>query len=246
MSEVEESMLSSEVPAAEEQASEGKASEGWFLSEGVNGEGEAPEWFKSSKYKTVADQAQAYAGLESKLGGFTGAPDEYTVELDEELGYQIPADDPLLGEFNEWAKETGLSQEAHSKLLNMYVSNTINQMETVDVQEEIKKLGPDADRRIKDLTHWGQANLDDNEYAVLQSMATTADGFHLLEKLKAMTKESQVSAPDTVKPVDSMTENKLYELIADERYHTSPDFRAEVEAKFRDFFGTAPANTIKQ
>ena len=48
-------------------------SEGWMMSEDVKGEGDAPEWFKSSKYKTVADQAKAYAGLESKLGAFTGA-----------------------------------------------------------------------------------------------------------------------------------------------------------------------------
>jgi len=251
MSEQEESILTTEAaateaPEAQAQSETPVTQEGWMLSEGVNGEGDTPDWFKSGKYKTVADQAQAYAGLESKLGGFTGAPDEYTVALDEELGYQIPDDDPMLGDFNKWAKEAGLSQDAHTDLLNMYVSNTMNQMEATNVDDEIKKLGGDAERRISDLTHWGQANLDSNEYEVLQSLATTADGFNLLEKLKSMTKDSAVSAPDTVKPVDSMTENKLYEMIADERYTTSPDFRASVEAKFRDYFGSAPANLIKQ
>jgi len=249
----EESILSSEAvePTTEVDAPEGQApettAEGWMLSDGVSGEGDTPDWFKAGKYKTVADQAQAYAGLESKLGAFTGAPEDgYKVELNEELGYTIPDDDPLLDQFGTWAKEAGLSQDAHSELLNMYVENTVGQMQQTDVNEEITKIGDNAQNRIKELTHWGQANLDESEYGVLQQMATTADGFHLLEKLRSMSRESQVSAPDTVKPVDSLDESKLYELIADERYQTNPGFRAEVESKFRDFFGSQPANTIKQ
>ena len=38
----------------------------WYLSEGVGGEGEAPVWFKGDKYKTIADQAQAYPELEKR------------------------------------------------------------------------------------------------------------------------------------------------------------------------------------
>jgi hypothetical protein len=60
-----------------------------------------------------------------------------------------------------------------------------------------------------------------------------------------MSRETQVSAPDTAKPVDSMTEQKLYEMIGDERYESNPSFRAEVEAKFRDYYGSAPSNTVK-
>jgi len=252
MSEQEETILGSEVvteapegTAPEEQSEAAVADTGWMLSEGVNGEGDTPDWFKAGKYKTVADQAQAYAGLESKLGGFTGAPDEYTVALDEALGYQIPDDDPMLGDFNKWAKEAGLSQDSHTKLLNMYVENTAGQMENFSVEEEIKKIGDNSQQRIQDVTHWGQANLDANEYATLQEMATTADGFHLIEKLKQMSRETQVSAPDTAKPVDTMTEQKLYEMIGDKRYESNPSYRSEVEAKFRDYYGSAPANKVK-
>jgi hypothetical protein len=42
-----------------------------------------------------------------------------------------------------------------------------------------------------------------------------------------------------------MTEQKLYEMIGDERYESNPSFRAEVEAKFRDYYGSAPSNTVK-
>ena len=58
----------------------------WNLSEDTPGKGDAPEWFKADKYKTVADQAKAYKDLEGRFGSFTGAPEEYAdVTLDENL-----------------------------------------------------------------------------------------------------------------------------------------------------------------
>lgn len=46
----------------------------FLFADGVEGTGETPEWFKSNKYKTVADQAKAYTELESRFGAFSGAP----------------------------------------------------------------------------------------------------------------------------------------------------------------------------
>lgn len=76
----EETILSEQEVAPEAEAttetteSTEVVSEGWMMAEDIKGEGDAPEWFKSNKYKTVADQAKAYASLESKLGAFTGSP----------------------------------------------------------------------------------------------------------------------------------------------------------------------------
>ena len=46
----------------------------YFLSEGIKGAGDMPEWYNPSKYKSVSEQAKAYTELEKKFGGFTGAP----------------------------------------------------------------------------------------------------------------------------------------------------------------------------
>lgn len=73
----------------------------WSYNEGIDGEGEPPEWFKADKYKTVSEQAKAYTELESKFGSFTGAPEDYALELSESLqeqGVQIDDDDPILEE----------------------------------------------------------------------------------------------------------------------------------------------------
>lgn len=239
----EETLLNEEV-ATEETAEAPVETEGWFLSEGVNGEGEQPEWFKSSKYKTVADQAQAYAGLESKLGSFTGAPENgYEVVIPEGMNVSIPDDDPMLSQFNEWAAKSGLSQDAHTELLGVYIENVLGSMP--NIEDEVKRIGPDAQERISSMVSWGKANLDQKDFETMQSLATTAEGFQLLEKMRSMSRESQVSAPDQVKPTSSMSKEKLYEMIADERYETSSSYRAEVEQRFKDFFGTEPAKEIR-
>jgi hypothetical protein len=218
--------------------------EGWMMSEDIKGEGDAPEWFKSNKYKTVADQAKAYAGLESKLGAFTGAPEDgYKVELPEGIDAEIDAEDPMLVNFNDWATEAGLSQEAHSKLMEIYVNGLMEAQPAID--DEIKRMGKDAPQRINDFTSWAKANFDESEYQTLQGLATTAEGFGILEKMRGMLRETDVSAPDNVKSVDSTTKEALDELVKDPRYYESPAFRKDVEKKFEDFYGTQPQNQIR-
>ena len=51
--------LTSLVDAAEPTLSEGE----FFLSEGIKGVGDQPEWYKADKYKSVAEQAKAYTEL---------------------------------------------------------------------------------------------------------------------------------------------------------------------------------------
>jgi len=217
----------------------------WYLSEGVAGEGEVPEWFKTGKYKTVEDQAKAYQGLESKLGSFTGAPkDGYEVVIPEDIQAEIADDDPLLSGFNEWATEAGLSQDAHSQLLGVYLANQVAQQPSME--DEMKRIGKDAQQRISDVVQWAKSSFDEDEFQTLQQVATTADGFKLIERMRSLGRETQISAPDTAKPVNAVTQEALYEMIADERYQSSPSFRAEVEQKFKDFFGTEPAKEIRQ
>jgi hypothetical protein len=217
----------------------------WYLSEGVAGEGETPEWFKSSKYATIADQAQAYNGLESKLGSFTGAPkDGYETVIPEGLNVEIPEGDPLMENFNEWAQAAGLSQDAHSELLGVYINNIVGSQP--NMEDEMKKIGPDAGQRVTDMVQWAKGTLDEGEFATLQTMATTAEGFQLLERMRSLSRETQVSAPDTAQPVNTVTKEALYELMNDEKYQTSSSYREEVKQKFDNFFGTGPAKTIRQ
>jgi len=219
--------------------------EGWYLNEETKGEGDVPDWFKSGKYKTVSEQAKAYAGLESKLGSFTGAPEDgYKVELPEGIDVDIDSEDEMLVNFNTWATEAGLSQKAHSKLLGIYAEGLMASQPTIE--EEKKKIGRDADRRINDVTSWAQTEFSKEEMLTVEGIARTAEGFEILEKVRGLMRETQISASDNVKPVSDMTKEKLQKLLDDPRYYedNSP-YRAEVEKKFEDFYGTAPANDIR-
>jgi hypothetical protein len=247
----EETILSEQEVAPEAEATTESTettevvSEGWMMSEDVKGEGDAPEWFKSSKYKTVADQAKAYAGLESKLGAFTGSPEDgYKVELPEGIDAEIDAEDPMLVNFNDWATEAGLSQEQHTKLMGIYVNGLVESQPAID--DEIKRMGKDAPQRINDFTSWAKANFDESEFETLQGLATTAEGFGILEKLRGMSRETDVAAPSTAQTVDSTTKDALYERVADPRNETSIAFRKETDKKFADFFGTQPQNQVRQ
>ena len=252
----EESILSEqEVPEVEASTTEETTteatetpevvSEGWMMSEDIKGEGEAPEWFKSSKYKTVADQAKAYASLEPKLGAFTGSPEDgYKVELPEGIDAEINAEDPMLVNFNEWATQAGLSQEKHTELMTIYVNGLMEAQPAID--DEIKRIGKDAPQRINDYTSWAKANFNEGEFETIQSLATTAEGFGILEKMRGMLRETDVAAPSNVKSVDSTSQEKLYERVADPRYAESPSFRAETEKMFEDFYGKQAQNQVRQ
>jgi len=219
--------------------------EGWMMSEEIKGEGEAPEWFKSSKYKSVADQAKAYAGLESKLGAFTGAPsDGYKVEMPEGIDAEIATDDPMLVNFNEWAAEAGLSQEKHTELMGIYMNGMLEAQPALD--DEIKRIGKDAPQRINDFTAWARANFDEGEFEVMQGLATTADGFGILEKMRGMLRETDVAAPSSANSVDNTTKEALDEMVKDPRYVESPAFRNEVTKKFEDYYGKQAQNKVRQ
>ena len=65
---VENDTLGSNEPASLVDAAEPALAEGeYFLTEGIKGTGDTPEWYKSEKYKSVADQAKAYTELEKSL-----------------------------------------------------------------------------------------------------------------------------------------------------------------------------------
>ena len=94
------------VDAAEPQLGEGE----YFLTDGIKGTGDRPEWYLSEKYKSVSDQAAAYNELSKKFGAFKGAPKD---------GYSMPEgidqEDELMQELVGFANESNMSQDYFNK-----------------------------------------------------------------------------------------------------------------------------------
>lgn len=148
----------------------------YFIMDGIKGQGEQPDWFKSSKYKSIADQAKAYTELEKKFGAFTGAPDEYT------LPDGIGADREDIAHLQEKAKEMGMSQDGFEELA-VFVYELTNIKEEVSQEVELAALGEDAGDRIKTVETFLKNKLDPDTYAEVHSQVTTAKDVMLLESV---------------------------------------------------------------
>lgn len=147
----------------------------YFLSDGIKGTGETPEWYKGDKYKSVAEQAKAYTELEKKFGGFTGAPKD---------GYAGPegveSDDALLQELTEFATKTNMSQEAFGEAWELLTAQS-EAVEAVSQEQEIAALGSNAEERIKNVEGYLKNNLDADDYEVVRDLVTDAKSIQLIE-----------------------------------------------------------------
>jgi hypothetical protein len=147
----------------------------YFLSDGIKGTGETPEWYKGDKYKSVAEQAKAYTELEKKFGGFTGAPKD---------GYAGPegveSDDALLQELTEFATKNNMSQEAFGEAWELLTAQS-EAVEAVSQEQEIAALGSNAEERIKNVEGYLKNNLDADDYEVVRDLVTDAKSIQLIE-----------------------------------------------------------------
>jgi len=158
----------------------------YFLAEGIKGAGETPEWYKSDKYQSVAEQAKAYTELEKKFGGFKGAPkDGYTAPEG------IESDDALLTELTEFAKDTNMSDEAFGRAWEL-LSAQEQAVEEVTQEMEMQKLGDNATQRLKTVEGFLKNNLDADTYSAAQELVTTADSVALIEMIVKATMPSKL------------------------------------------------------
>jgi len=149
----------------------------YFLSEGIKGAGDMPEWYNPSKYKSVSEQAKAYTELEKKFGGFTGAPKD---------GYSGPegieSDDGLLSELTEFANKTNMSQDAFNDAWQL-LSTQGEVAEEYNQEQELSKLGDNAQQRIKTVEGFMKNNMSADDFESARSLVTSAESVQLIEML---------------------------------------------------------------
>ena len=166
----------------------------YFLTEGIKGTGEVPEWYKAEKYKSVADQAKAYTELEKRFGGFTGAPKD---------GYQLPEGvedgDELLAELKTFASETNMSQDAFNRAWDLLQAQS-EAVESVSVEMEMQKLGDNATNRIKHVEQFMKNNLDPDTYERLRYAVNSAESVELVEALIKSTAPAKLPIDGVVEP----------------------------------------------
>lgn len=229
-------------PAEPAPAAEAK----WYYGENVPGTGDAPEWFKTDKYKTIEDQAKAYTDLEKRFGAFVGAPKDgvYKVNIPEGFKGEFDTAHPLFQELNTWAKESNFSQEAYDSVIGMLTRYEASMVP--DMAEIKKELGENADARLSSAAQWAKSNLTADEYAAFreaQTQSNAASVFKAFEALIAKTRQVALPTPGADVPGAAPTgiaEIQAMQAKTNENgqrlYEIDPKYREQVEQKWREFY----------
>tara|TARA_R100001594_G_scaffold129662_1_gene168368 strand:+ start:116 stop:904 length:789 start_codon:yes stop_codon:yes gene_type:complete len=210
----------------------------------VDGATDIPSWFKSEKYKTVEDQAKAYAELEKRMGSFTGAPEtDYVVPQVEGLDPGVIENNPMIQWFKDASREAGINQHGFDRFVSGYLS-TEQAMITANKQRELAALGENAQTRLSDLADWGIGNLSDDEFQIYKGVASTAVGVKLLETLIGKTREAKLARDsNTAQPSGHTTREELKKLLVavdengNRKMSRDPEYRTMVNKLYQEMYG---------
>jgi len=219
----------------------------WYLTEEMQGEGEKPEYMLD-KFKNLAEQAKSFGELEKRFGGFTGAPETYELNLNEEIakaGVEIGADDPLVVKAMEMAKETNMNQEGFTRMLELYGQSRMAEQTAFQEQREneIKSLGPQGDTRLKNLDNWAKLNLSADQYESFGDLAHSAGAVQTLERLVSMTRSAPMAPETGGQQAQGLTVEQLHEMqfAVDEhgqRKMQNPEYAKEVRRMQDQLYGS--------
>jgi hypothetical protein len=227
--------LQSLVDAAEPTLGEGE----FFLSDGIKGVGDQPEWYKADKYKSVAEQAKAYTELEKKFGGFTGAPkDGYSVVEG------VESDDALWQELVSFGEKTNMSQSAMNDAWEL-LSAQDQAAEEVSMEVELQKLGDNGVERVKVVEQYMKNNLDGDTYERLRYAVNSAEAVELIEALVKSTAPAKLPIDGYIEP-GGLTwediESEMYKKSDNGQYLRSvdPNHEAKIQRMMKEFGGDKP------
>ncbi|MGB1304016.1 hypothetical protein [Pseudoalteromonas marina] len=214
----------------------------YFLSEGVKGVGEKPEWFNSDKFKSVAEQAKGQAELHKMLGSFTGAP-----KGGYELAEGLDKEDALVSTALEFATKTNMSQDATNEMLELVT--TLGEVNNeIDREAELAKLGDNAPQRISTLENALKNKLGEG-YDEVKDLITSADSIILAEAL--MKAHAPVKLPiDGGEHPQGLTwadiEKEMFKKDSNGRLLRSTDssHNAKVERMMAEFGGNKSSHVV--
>ena len=207
---------------------------------------ERPEWWPENFWKKDGAEpdlegiAKSWIDLRKQISqGKHKAPKDGNYDLGS-FG-ETPEDDPVRQHVVGWAKENQISQAALDSLVTEVVGmnqNAVNNYQ-VNLEEEKKQLGPNADARINGMVKWASGLVQKgvwgkDDFDEFKVMGGTAKGIAALEKIRG-SYEGRI--PVETAPVDGApSKEELYAMVGDEKYQSDPVYRAKVEKAFAQNF----------
>ena len=207
---------------------------------------ERPEWWPENFWKEDGSEpdlegiAKSWMDLRKQISqGKHKAPKDG--KYDTSAFGETPDDDPVRQHVVGWAKENGISQAALDSLVSEVVGMNENAVENyqVNLAEEKKQLGPNADARINGMVKWASGLVQkgvwgNDDFEEFKVMGGTAKGLAALEKVRG-SYEGRI--PVETAPVDGApSKEELYAMVGDEKYQSDPVYRAKGEKAFSQNF----------
>ena len=193
--------------------------------------------YLDGKYKSVSDLESGYKELQAsyskKLGGFDGAPEQYTRPESVQEG------DQTFEFVSKWGAENQLSDKGLSSLIEGYNEHMQTQQEAYQ-KEQLKALGDNAEERIKNAADWVKGNLGEDYMEALNSTFVGAKGIEAIEKLKEMTTQSTpTQAPVATAPDRETLQAMRFakDEFGNRKMSVDPKYRAKVIALEEQLLG---------
>lgn len=195
----------------------------------------------AGKYKTQEDLIKGYVELQKKIGDFSGAPKEYSLDdVNKDTPHQFNPDDPYLAQFKKYAREHNMSQDMFNKTLNVYRDYVVSMQPKPE--KEMEKLGPDAPTKLRGLKMWSEQNLSmEGQKRLNKYMGDSigeADLFMLLDEMRGAT--APVEGPTRLEAVKSAQQSidEIKHEIAQNfsRYESDPMYRQEKRKQLSEAF----------
>lgn len=226
------------VTQTEAQTTEAVAeSPSWFWADGVAGQGDKPEYYKDSKYKSVSEQAKAYIEAEKKLGGFVGAPTE-GYQLSEELSSF--KDDPIMQNVMPILQKGNASNEFVNELVSTFAQSQ-QKMQEQFLTEQKQLLGTNAEARLNSLVEFANVNIPAELRDDFKNMATSAKSVEVLEALMSKLQGGKV-APTETTASKSVTPDTLRDMMmatnetGQLKMSIDPNYKKMVDKAYSEFY----------
>ena len=176
----------------------------------------------ADKFETPEALEDSYKELQSsfskKLGGFTGAPEEYTA-----------SDSPVQGLLEEWGKENNLNQDSFTSLVEGYDKYQEEQHDS-QIAQAREELGKDADQRIKNVQDFLFAQLGEELTADFADALNSSAAIKSIEIL--MNKNNSTKGPAKLETTSKADDINALRFAVDEfgnrKMSIDPEYRKRI------------------
>lgn len=195
--------------------------------------------------------AKAYKDLEKKLGKNSKAPDEYKLELNEDLekifDKTAADDDPLLKWFKGYAQKNNFSQEMFTEMLQEFGKEgaemlAANAVPPIDPKEEMQKLGKNAHAIVENQTKFlgqlfKQGHVNEAQMQEILILTETAEGINALQAIRNYYGDQNKIPLNLTSKGGVKSSTELQTLLADPKYGNDKEYTDMVDKEYEKKYG---------